>query len=122
MSLHYLLKAGRRSSGYSLREAAALLGLSPSTLYRYEEGLIRKIPEDLEQEMLRFYQPHLKHLSEELDRNAHRLAWTQLALTHPPVTPESLYAYFMAADSRGQQALLELLRYESSLGQRAKKE
>lgn len=121
MSLHYLLKAGRRESGLSLREAAAFLSLSPSTLYRYEEGFIHRIPESTARTLLDFYYPYLKQLFDHLGICAVRLEWCSLELRIPSVTAESLYSYYLAADSRGRQAVLELLRYQSEFYQDEKK-
>ena len=121
MSLHYFLKAGRLESGLSLREAAAYLSVTPSTLYRYEEGLIRRIPESVSSDLLRFYFPYLKQHYDYLTRRSIRLGWRNVELKHPPVTPESLYRYFLAADGRGRQAVLELLRYQGGFVQDEKK-
>lgn len=112
MSIHYLIKAGRRESGLSLREAAAALGISPSTLYRYEEGMIARIPPEAEKALLRFYLPYLARLSDRLSARKYRVRRHETALAKPRVTPELLYANYMAADARGKQAILECIRWQ----------
>ena len=112
MSLHYLIKAGRRESGLSLREAAARLGLSPSTLYRYEEGLIARIPPEKEEALLRFYLPYLIRLSDRLSARKTGMRRHDLSPMQPRVTPEFLYANYMAADARGRKTILECLRWQ----------
>lgn len=113
MSIHYLLKAGRRASGLTLREASSRLGLSPATLYRYEEGLVRRIPEEKTRRLLQFYFPYLTAFSDDLAAAAIRLEWDQLCRLQPPVSPESLYRYYLAADERGRMSILEVLRFQS---------
>lgn len=117
MSIHYLLKAGRRESGLSLREAAAALSVSVSTLYRYEEGLVASIPEEKARHLLRFYMPYLQRLYERLEGQAVSVSWGELTLIYPQISAESLYSYFQAADKRGRQAILNLLRLQSLYGE-----
>lgn len=112
MSIHYLIKAGRRESGLSLREAAARLELSPSTLHRYEEGQITKIPPETAQTLLRFYLPYLIRLSDRLAARKYRADRIGRALVPPRVTPEFLYENYQAADVRGKKAILECLRWQ----------
>ena len=112
MSIHYLIKAGRRESGLSLREAAGRLRLSPSTLYRYEEGLIVRIPKETETALLLFYSPYLIRLLDRLSARKCRVQRYENALMQPRVTPEYLYVNYLAADARGKRAILDCIRWQ----------
>lgn len=41
------IKARRKQLGYSAEDLAAVLGVSPTTIYRYEKGDIEKMPADI---------------------------------------------------------------------------
>ena len=122
MSFHYLIKAGRRESGLSLREAAARLNLSPSTLYRYEEARIRRIPPETKAALIRFYLPFLIRLSDRLCTKKYRVRRCECAPAPPLVTPEYLYANYMAADPRGRKAILECIRWQRICSRTADRE
>ena len=113
MPIHYLLKAARRESGYSLREAASRLSLPPSTLYRYEEGLIRKIPPERAAAMLDFYLPFLIRLSDRLTAQEVQEGRRNLPVEKQTVTPDLLYSYYWAADERGRRTILRFLQLQS---------
>ena len=55
MKLHDSMRRARLSSGVSVAEAAAAVGISRATLYRYESGDIAKIPSSVVEALASVY-------------------------------------------------------------------
>ena len=70
------IKQARLKLGYSAEQVAAYLGVSPATIYRYENGDIAKLPSK-----------HIKPLAEFLCvPPAYLMEWTEVKM--PPAIPE----------------------------------
>ena len=113
MSIHYFLRTARRLRGLSLRQAARLAGLLPSTLWRYEEGSIQKVPEETAQRLLTLYgiDPLAEHRTFCLQHMAERILF--YAESRQLITADFLMEKFLAADERGRQTILDILILES---------
>ncbi len=55
MAIGTKLREIRKQNGFSVQYAAQQLGLSPATIYRYENGSIEKIPSHIVTELCRLY-------------------------------------------------------------------
>ena len=113
MSIHYFLRSARRLSGLSLRQAARQAGLLPSTLYRYEEGIIQKVPAETAQRLLSLYgtDPLSEYRSFRLQKMAERIQF--YAESRQLITADFLMEKYLAADERGRQTILDILMLES---------
>lgn len=56
MKIGERIKALRKERGLSVESVASKLGVSPSTLYRYENGSIEKLPVEICDELCKVYQ------------------------------------------------------------------
>ena len=113
MSIHYLLRTARRLSGLSLREAARRSGLLPSTLYRYAQGSIQKVPEEAVNRLFSVYQtdPLSEYHAVRLRKMAERiLSCTE---SRQVITADFLMEKYLVADERGRQTILDILMLES---------
>ena len=103
MSIGDRLKQCRIAMGYSAEQVAAKLGISPATMYRYENGFIGKMPAHL-----------LGPLSEYLCTTpGYLMGWTQEGAPVMPTpiseTEKRLLTSYRAADPKYQSLALELL-------------
>ena len=114
MAYSYHLKQARKKLNISLRKAAGIFHLSPSTLSRYEEGLILRIPPRKLKMLIQHYG---------IDPSALRKEWLrENALQRLIQYEESqridadfLYERYSSLDERGKRNVLRLLLYESEL-------
>ncbi len=115
MSYSMMLKTARRRSGHTLREVAAALGLTPSTVYRYEEGLILRIPPETLRSLCAFYgiSPREEAEGFRLEQEKDRLS--RYSESRLNVSADFLYRQYMQLDQRGRKNVLNLLQYELSL-------
>ncbi len=114
MSQHFLLKSARKNRGLSLRYAAEKVHIHPSTLYRYEEGLIVRIPEKVLGEL--YYLYGLESAPEEQEKQMQDTYRRLMAYkeSRQRITADSLYERFQALDERGRQTVLSFLQFEES--------
>lgn len=96
------MRMRRKEIGMSAEKLAELLGKSPATIYRYENGDIEKMPVDF-----------LEPLSEALNTTpAALMGWADDEVTssspHPPITSkeEELLALHRQLNEEGQEKLL----------------
>ncbi len=115
MAYSFLLKQARKNRKLSLREAAAIFKMSPSTLNRYEEGLISHIPPQKLRMILAFYGIDPERVrSEWLGRSAlERLS--RYEESQRRIDADFLYKRYMALDERGKRNVLSLLMHESDV-------
>ena len=115
MAYSFLLKQARKKLKLSLREAAAIFRMSPSTLNRYEEGLISHIPPGKLNALLSYYG---------IDPKAVRNAWLKRSAferlsryeeSQRRIDADFLYQHYMALDERGKRNVLSLLLHESDV-------
>ena len=118
MAYSYLLKQARKSAALSIREAAALLRIPPSTLSRYEEGMITHIPPDRLLRMLKFYQIDPQKIRLDYVRETARERLFLYEKSQRIVDADFLYERYMALDERGRQNVLHLLLHESEVSAR----
>lgn len=118
MAYSYLLKQARKSAALSIREAAALLRIPPSTLSRYEEGMITHIPPDRLLRMLKFYQIDPQKIRLDYVRETARERLFLYEKSQRIVDADFLYEHYMALDERGRQNVLHLLLHESEVSAR----
>ena len=118
MAYSYLLKQARKSAALSIREAAALLRIPPSTLSRYEEGMITHIPPDRLLRMLQFYQIDPQKIRLDYVRETARERLFLYEKSQRIVDADFLYEHYMALDERGRQNVLHLLLHESEVSAR----
>ena len=113
MSIHYILRTARRLSGLSLRQAAIRAGLLPSTLYRYEEGSIRKVPDAVIEKLLDVYQ--VNPLQEYEEYRLQQMFYRILSYgeSRQEITADFLMEKYLAADERGRQTILDVMMMES---------
>ena len=118
MAYSYLLKHTRKKLKLSIRDAAALLRIPPSTLSRYEEGVISHIPPEKLLNILEAYHVDPGKLRQDY---AHRTAGERLFLyaeSQRTVDADFLYERYMALDERGRQNVLHLLLHEYEVSAR----
>ncbi len=115
MAYSFHLKQARKKLKISLREASAALDLSPSTLYRYEEGIISHIPPKKLMTILRFYRISPDKIRREwIVMNAlERLSMYEESQRR--IDADFLYERYSSLDERGRRNVLRLLLYESGL-------
>ncbi len=115
MAYSFHLKQARKKLKISLREAAAALDMSPSTLYRYEEGLISHISLPKLQHLVRWYGITPEKIRRKwIDQGAaERLSLYQES--QRMIDADFLYERYMSLDERGQRNVLRLLLYESGI-------
>ena len=118
MAYSYLLKQARKSAALSIREAAALLRIPPSTLSRYEEGMITHIPPDRLLRMFKFYQIDPQKIRLDYVRETARERLFLYEKSQRIVDADFLYERYMALDERGRQNVLHLLLHESEVSAR----
>jgi len=118
LAYSYLLKQARKSAALSIREAAALLRIPPSTLSRYEEGMITHIPPDRLLRMLKFYQIDPQKIRLDYVRETARERLFLYEKSQRIVDADFLYERYMALDERGRQNVLHLLLHESEVSAR----
>ncbi len=118
MAYSYLLKQARKSAALSIRKAAALLRIPPSTLSRYEEGMITHIPPDRLLRMLKFYQIDPQKIRLDYVRETARERLFLYEKSQRIVDADFLYEHYMALDERGRQNVLHLLLHESEVSAR----
>ena len=118
MAYSYLLKQARKSAALSIREAAALLRIPPSTLSRYEEGMITHIPPDRLLRMFKFYQIDPQKIRLDYVRETARERLFLYEKSQRIVDADFLYEHYMALDERGRQNVLHLLLHESEVSAR----
>ena len=118
MAYSYLLKQARKSAALSIREAAALLRIPPSTLSRYEEGMLTHIPPDRLLRMLQFYQIDPQKIRLDYVRETARERLFLYEKSQRIVDADFLYEHYMALDERGRQNVLHLLLHESEVSAR----
>jgi len=109
MPIHYFLRAARKQSGMSLREAASRTGISASTLYRYEEGLIRNIPPERVRLLMDFYHDYLMDYLSGLWERIVQERWSLYQNSRPLVTADYLLERYNRADEAGRQRFLAML-------------
>ena len=115
MAYSFLLKQARKKANLSLRKAAAIFGLSPSTLNRYEEGLISHIPPRNLLMLLRYYDVSPDEMREKwIYRNMlERLSRYEESQHH--IDADFLYNRYISLDERGRRNVLRLLLYEQDV-------
>ena len=115
MAYSYLLKQARKKMKLSLREAAAIFKMSPSTLNRYEEGLISHIPPQKLHALLSHYRIDPDEIRRDWLRKS---ALERLSLyeeSQRRVDADFLYKRYMALDERGKRNVLSLLMHETDV-------
>lgn len=115
MAYSFLLKKARRKLKKTLREAAAFFRISPSTLNRYEEGLISHIPPARLSAILDGYGIDPEKLRKDwICRNTlERLS--RYEESQRRVDADFLYERYMSLDERGRRNVLSLLLHESEV-------
>ena len=103
-------------SGLSLREAAERAGLEHTTLYRYEEGKILRVPESTVRRLLSVYNVDPLEEYEEIHRRRMAGRLLPYAESRQEITADFLFEHFLAADERGRQTVLDILLMESRYG------
>ena len=110
-----LLKQARKQSKLSLREAAALFKMSPSTLNRYEEGLISHIPPRKLAEILEGYGVEAEKLQREWLQKSAIERLCRYEESQRRIDADFLYERYMSLDERGRRSVLSLLMHESEV-------
>lgn len=118
MSYHYVIKKARKKQGLVLREVSDSLSISTSTLYRYEEGYIQKIPSERLLMLLRFYQVSISVPPWHAEQTHLRLH-TYNESRHIFDT-DSLLTVFLRLDQRGKRTICRALTFEDSRLRRGK--
>ena len=115
MAYSFLLKQARKKLKLSLREAAAIFKMSPSTLNRYEEGLISHIPPHKLHALLSYYGIDPKKLRDEWLRKSAYERLLRYEESQRRIDADFLYKHYMALDERGKRNVLSLLMHESDV-------
>ena len=115
LAYSFLLKQARKKLKLSLREAAAIFKMSPSTLNRYEEGLISHIPPHKLHALLSYYGIDPKKLRDEWLRKSAYERLLRYEESQRRVDADFLYKHYMALDERGKRNVLSLLMHESDV-------
>ena len=118
MAYSFILKQARKRTHRSLREAAAALRIPPSTLSRYEEGAISRIPPERLLSMLRYYELDPPAMQEEYVREFARERLSLYEKSRRRIDAGFLYERFSQLDERGQQNVLRLLMHEAEISAR----
>ncbi len=113
LPVHYFLRTARRQLGMSLREAARKAGISASTLYRYEEAYIRRIPEERINKMLELYEGSLEAYIGLLRKRMASERWKRYVKSRPEITADFLYELYLSSDEQGRRTILTVMRLES---------
>ena len=108
------LKEARLKCGLSLRAAAAKLRIHPSTLSRYESGMIRMLPAGLREAMQELYRTDLSLSSFRRKELYRRLSAYEES--RQLMAADLLIRQFERLDRRGKRTVLNLLRFESRFG------
>lgn len=105
------MKNRRKEIGLSAERVAEILGISPATIYRYENGDIEKVPGD-----------RLEPIAAALKTSpAYLMGWTNDATISGAVhqgamglsiTEQDLIRKFRRLDERGRAAVLNVLEHE----------
>ena len=114
MAYRYHLKQARKKLNLSLRKAAEIFHLSPSTLSRYEEGLILRIPPQKLKRLIQHYGIDPSALRREwlLENALQRLIQYEESQR---IDADFLYERYSSLDERGKRNVLRLLLYECEL-------
>ena len=115
LAYSFLLKQARKKLKLSLREAAAIFKMSPSTLNRYEEGLISHIPPHKLRALLSYYGIDPKKLRDEWLRKSAYERLLRYEESQRRIDADFLYKHYMALDERGKRNVLSLLMHESDV-------
>ena len=115
LAYSFLLKQARKKLKLSLREAAAIFKMSPSTLNRYEEGLISHIPPHKLHALLSYYGIDPKKLRDEWLRKSAYERLLRYEESQRRIDADFLYKHYMALDERGKRNVLSLLMHESDV-------
>ena len=115
MAYSFLLKQARKQLHISLREAAAVFKMSPSTLNRYEEGLISHIPPKKLIVLLSHYGIDPEEIRSEWSRKSALERLSRYEESQRRIDADFLYECYMALDERGKRNVLNLLMHESGL-------
>ena len=122
MAYSFHLKQARKKLNISLREAAAVFHLSPSTLNRYEEGMISHIPLHKLQKLVRYYGISAKKIRQEWIREETIARLSLYEESQRRVDADFLYEHYSSLDERGQRNVLRILLYESELMTRLRRQ
>ena len=116
MPVRSALKTVRLQRGLSLRAAAALVGICPSTLYRYEEGHIARIPPGVKLALRRLYGSDLLFPGRlgELKKMDRRISAYEEG--RQLMAADLMFRQFERLDARGKRTVLNLLRFETRFG------
>lgn len=115
MSFHAMLKEARREKGLTLRFVADRLGISPSTLLRYEDGQILRIPAET---LYGLYSLYGLEPEKECRRSEAVFLYQRLsgyAESRQTIDADFLYKRYSLLDARGRSAVLSVLFYETGL-------
>ena len=115
LSYGFLLKQARKNLKLSLREAAARFRMSPSTLNRYEEGLISHIPPQKLDALLEGYGIDPEKIRMDWVRTNSYERLTGYEESQRRVDADFLYERYMSLDERGRRNVLSLLIHESEV-------
>ena len=122
MAYSFHLKQARKKLNISLREAAAVFHLSPSTLNRYEEGMISHISLHKLQKLVRYYGISAKKIRQEWIREETIARLSLYEESQRRVDADFLYERYSSLDERGQRNVLRILLYESELMTRLRRQ
>ena len=118
MAYSFFLKQARKNRRLSLRDAAAVLRMSPSTLNRYEEGSITHIPPEKLLKLIRFYgaDPGDTIRKRHVGSTIERLALYEESQRR--IDADYLYERWSSLDERGRRSVLSLLLHEADVSAR----
>jgi transcriptional regulator with XRE-family HTH domain len=80
------IKSARVALGYSAEQVAEFLGVSPATIYRYENGDISKLPS-------KFIKPLADFLCVS---PSYLMGWSETSDAQPPAKPRTIEAQLLA--------------------------
>ena len=115
MAYSFLLKQARKQLKMSLREAAAMLRMSPSTLNRYEEGVIAHIPPQKILTMIRGYGLSPESIRRDGIRRDTIERLSRYEESQHRIDADFLYERYLSLDERGRRNVLLLLMHESDV-------
>ena len=115
MAYSYHLKQARKKLNISLRKAAGMLHLSPSTLSRYEEGMISRIPPEKLVLLTEYYGIEPEKLRAKWLRENAVQRLIQYEESRRRIDADFLYERYLSLDERGRRNVLRLLLYECEL-------
>ena len=115
LAYSFLLKQARKQLKISLREAAAIFSMSPSTLNRYEEGLISHVPPQKLIDLLSYYGIDPERIRSEWLRKSALERLSRYEESQRRIDADFLYERYMALDERGKRNVLSLLMHESDV-------